>query len=387
MKISILTSQYGHYWSGLGTYATNLVNGLAGLGHKVTIISPAVSSQETPEGVKKVEVQGLPIKPTLGNWPILSYYYAKTLKSVLKQESYNIIHFVDARESLFCSVKGIPVFGTMHDYYFSEASANPLVYKRFYHDWVKRWAFYNLTKIFERKAVNKLSCLISNTTYVANSMKNLYGVKEERVETVHLGVHPDTDKGAKKSPGLEGDPAMLFIGGNFQRKGLPFLVRAVSELKKKLPHISLYVVGKDQQQGEIENLCAKHEVQGAVHFLGWKENRQVRALLRGCDVFCMPSLIEGFGLVFLEAMESGIPVIGSKTGGVPELIQSGENGFLVPPEDWRGIAEKIELLYKNKDVRETVIKNGFSTVKKFSVEKMVLKTEALYRKVETRFSG
>ena len=92
----------------------------------------------------------------------------------------------------------------------------------------------------------------------------------------------------------------------------------------------------------------------------------------------MPSLMEGFGLVFLEAMAQGLPVIGGNVGGTLELIKDEENGYLVNPGDVSTLGEKIRELLINLELRRRIIENGYSTVRKYPAQKMVDNTIDLY---------
>ncbi len=384
LKICFITPQYGHLWSGVGTYATHLINGLADRGHETTVICPETSTRKAHPKVKIIEMQGLKIKPTLGNWFFLSYYFNKTLRSLIEREPLDIIHFVDARDSLFYKNTNIPAVGTMHDYYFVEAFKNPLFYRKYYDDWIKRWFFYNLTRSLERKAVKKLSLIITNSNYVMNSLRKNYfnGNDAKKIKTIYIGIErteiPENTKMEKDS--MNGYPTVLFVGQNFQRKGLPVLIKAIAEIKKTFPDVSLYVVGRYEhnKEEEMKNLSRGLGIEENVHFLGWKDNEEVRALFSEVDIFAMPSLIEGFGLVFLEAMNAGVPVIGGDTGGTPELIRSGSNGFLVKPGDWQDLSERIKKVIEDKSCRERFIENGYKTLERFSVSHMVEETIEVY---------
>ncbi|MFQ5901081.1 MAG: glycosyltransferase family 4 protein, partial [Thermodesulfobacteriota bacterium] len=170
LKICLITSQYGHSWSGLGTYVTNLINSLVEKGYDITVICPDVANEKTHQKVRLIDTMGMKFKPTLGNWFFVSYYFNKTLKGLLRKESFDIIHFADARDSFFCKIKDIPVIGTMHDYYFAEAPINPLSYKGYYTDWGRRWLFYNSTRVMEKRTLKRLSFVITNTDYVKESL-------------------------------------------------------------------------------------------------------------------------------------------------------------------------------------------------------------------------
>ncbi len=100
----------------------------------------------------------------------------------------------------------------------------------------------------------------------------------------------------------------------------------------------------------------------------------------------MPSLIEAFGIVFLEAMAAGIPVIGSNTGGIPELVKDGENGFLVDPDNHIELTQKILKLLNDDALRTSFINSGFQCVKNYSADKMVSDTIAIYQKIQKTFN-
>ena len=100
--------------------------------------------------------------------------------------------------------------------------------------------------------------------------------------------------------------------------------------------------------------------------------------MKKASIYVMPSMKEGFGIVFLEAMSCGTPVIGGNVGGTKELIKSGKNGFLVNPGDYKDLADKISILLDDDSIRKKFIENGLEMVKEFSAEKMVDKILKLY---------
>ena len=385
LKICIITHQYGNFWSGVGTYATRLINALAEKGHSVSVVCPDVSKSKSHSEVNIVEMEGLKIKPTLGNWIILSYHFNKTLQRLLKKESFDIIHFVDARDSFFCKPKGIPVVGTMNDYYFAEASKNPLSYRRHYDDWLTRSFFYNITRVLEKRAIKKLSMVIANCNYIKESVIRNYYINEKLIKMIYYGIEkPDIAAyKVKKGEKLKGHPSILFVGQNFRRKGLPALINAVAEVKKVFPEVSLHVVGKvsEEKEGEMRELGRSLKIEENIHFLGRKDNEEVKILFTMADIFAMPSLIEGLPWAFLEAMSAGVPVIGGKTGGIPEQIEDGVNGFLVEPGDWKDLANKIIKIAGDAVSRERFIQNSFSALDKFSLDRMTEETVGVYHKL------
>ena len=123
-------------------------------------------------------------------------------------------------------------------------------------------------------------------------------------------------------------------------------------------------------------------MEGKVKFIDTKPNKYILEKMREVSMYIMPSLGEGFGITFLEAMACGTPVIGGNVGGTRELIKDGENGFLVNRGDYKDLTEKISVLLDNDNIREKFIKNGLETVRNFSVEKMVDETLKIYADIQ-----
>jgi len=382
LGICVVTHQYGHFWSGVGTYATRLINALADAGHQVTVLCPVLSQGMAHPGVTLTEIKGLKFKPTLENWFLLSYYFNKSIQNLLKEKPVDIIHFVDGRDSLFCKVKNIPVVGTMNDYYFAEAPKNPLSYRTYYDDWIKRWFFYNFTRVLEKRAIRRLSFVIANCNYIMNSMIKSYGIRENLIKVVYYGMDKNevTVKSREKEDRLKGMPSILFVGQNFQRKGLPLLIRAVADVKKVLPEVLIHVVGRVsmEKEDEMRDLAKSMNIEENILFLGQKNNDEVRRIFKKADIFAIPSLIEGLPWVIFEAMEAGIPVIGGDTGGIPEQIKDGVNGFLVKPGDWESLSKKIQQLAVDKSCKDRFVQNSYRVLEGFSLKQMVEGTVNVY---------
>ena len=131
----------------------------------------------------------------------------------------------------------------------------------------------------------------------------------------------------------------------------------------------------------MKKLVHQFGIGESVEFLGWIPPEKMSTYYRKACVFVMPSLMEAFGLVFLEAMAQGLPIIGGNVGGTLELIRDGVNGFLVNPGDVSTLGKKIREFILSIDIRRKVIKNGYSTVEKYSRQKMINDTIELYKEL------
>jgi len=147
------------------------------------------------------------------------------------------------------------------------------------------------------------------------------------------------------------------------------------------------VVGDNQNLGAMKALCRKEGIEEHFRFWGWQSHDQIQDHYRRAAVFVMPSLIEAFGVVFLEAMAAGVPVVGGDTGGTRELIQDGVNGCLVTPRDHRQLADTIVRLLEDGALRQRLITQGRHTVRRYTVEAMLERTYVLYQQLLTGRSG
>jgi len=162
---------------------------------------------------------------------------------------------------------------------------------------------------------------------------------------------------------------------------LPLVLRALKQLLPSFPNLRLQILGKNQNLGKMQHLAQKLEIQEHVDFLGWVPPDRVNDYFRRAAVFVMPSLMEGFGLVFLEAMAAGLPVIGGNVGGTRELIEDGVNGILVEPLDERALAKKIKIILKGESVRHQFISAGSTTFQQFESSRTITDTIRFYQAV------
>ena len=373
--IVLCTQQFNNYWSGLGAYSTHLARGLVKSGIKVTVISPG-DPMDT-EGMDFIPVSPSKHDLTHGGWYSLSYAYAEVIKKV----DADLIHFTDARESY--AYKGnIPAIGTLHDDYFARHNWNPFYYKNDYVDWIRRWLYYSFVTLTERKAMQKLAGLTANSNATAETVSKAYDIPRGKIKTVYLGLELDC---VPIDDQLEKErlhrPTLLLVGGNVQRKGLPVILKTMPELLKEIPELILQVIGKNQNIDRMKDLAGKLGVMDSVEFIGWIPPEKIKTYYRKASVFVMPSLMEGFGLVFLEAMAQGLPVIGGNVGGTLELIKDGENGILVSPRNSQALKKAIQKEINDVAFRKKIISNGYSTVNEFTVKKMVKETVIFYQAI------
>ena len=184
----------------------------------------------------------------------------------------------------------------------------------------------------------------------------------EKLHIVHCGVDPADfrSSGADRSPG-DGSQ-LLFVGRLAGVKGLPILLDAVARLRLDHPAIKLTVAGDGPDREKLKDQARRSGIEANVVFLGYQSQQQVRELLTRTDVFVMASFAEGVPVVLMEAMAAEVPVVATQIAGVPELVENGVSGFLVPPGDPVALAQKVEQLLLDKQLRANFGRAGCDKV-------------------------
>jgi glycosyltransferase involved in cell wall biosynthesis len=150
---------------------------------------------------------------------------------------------------------------------------------------------------------------------------------------------------------------------------------------KILPNTKFWVVGSDTGVSRMISLSKELGVHSNFCFLGWIPHEDLVNLYSQTDIFVMPSLTEAFGVTFLEAMACGVPVIGTRVGGIPEIIQHGYNGLLVEPNNSDDLADAIIQLLSDSELRKQLRIAGVETAHRFDVSRMMECTYSIYKRI------
>jgi len=173
--------------------------------------------------------------------------------------------------------------------------------------------------------------------------------------------------------------SILFIGRLEKTKGAHILLRAIPRILTKNSNLHLYIAGSGPEINNLKNLAKKLNITSVVQFLGYQSPKQITNLYQKTTIVIVPSLWpEPFGLVGVEAMSVGRPVIASRVGGIPEWLDDGKTGFLVDPGNSKQIAEKVIQLLSDKKLLEQMGRNARKKAEQFSIEKYANKIEKIY---------
>lgn len=218
------------------------------------------------------------------------------------------------------------------------------------------------------------------------------GAAPDKISTILYGLDPAArlpDRAATRAAlhnelGLPDDALILgMVCRLIEQKGIPYALQAFAKIAADHPAAHIVIAGDGPLRGELETQANDLGIGEHAHFLGWRD--EPAAIFAACDIFLMPSLWEGFGLVLLEAMAQNIPVIGSAVSAIPEVIVNGETGLLLPPRDVDGLAHAMIRLLDDPALRESMGQAGRTRLEMhFNPERMVDETEALYQRILTQ---
>lgn len=231
-----------------------------------------------------------------------------------------------------------------------------------------------------KDALNKVDKVIFVSNWLLNIFDDVIPIKDKSV-VIHNGIRLlEFQRESMPTIKLKGGFDLLFPGGGKLWKGIDLLIEALHQVKNEIPDIQLYITRNVPQKHLIRKMVKDFGLEENVTFSGILPLHEYRTLLNSIDVLCMPSKEEAFGIVFLEAMAMGKPIIAANMGGVPEFIMNGRNGILIEFGS-EEVADAILELYKNKDLRREMSRNNLEDIKNFDWSPSVDRYIDVYRKI------
>jgi glycosyltransferase involved in cell wall biosynthesis len=362
MRIAIVCGIYPpEGGGGIETYTRDLTEALAAAGHEPVVLCRTDQGEdrcETMDGVtvRRYRMRYLPKGERFfpGLW--WSRFLAREIDRLHREQPFDAVEFPNwegvgywyARRS---PAQRLPVITRLHTPFLESLELKPELRKQ---------AGSRFTCWLEKRAVLASDQLICSTRAHTRMMAGVYGFDPETVRILPLGTSLPSDADVAAIPPRDPDAPVriLYVSRLEVRKGALTFLDAVPGVVSDVPNVEFLVAGKDRPEGPGGQLFgdyfrtaygpfAKH-----VKFLGFVPDDELLRLYQQCDIFAVPSNYESFGLVFLEAMSWGKPVIGCRAGGMPEVIADGETGYLLEPGDVAGLAALLARLCRDGDARE-----------------------------------
>jgi phosphatidylinositol alpha-mannosyltransferase len=363
MKVALVSPYDFSYPGGVTAHVSSLSRQLIKLGHQVKIIAPTSSISHSSD--ENLIPLGRPVPVPSGGSIArisLSLWLEPKIKTILKEESFDIIHL---HEPL------APVLPLMI------LQQSQSINVGTFHAFRDSTRMYKLTKPFLTHWYNKLDLCIAVSRpalqFVSKSFPGEYriipnGIDVERFSTPAHRVHELQD----------GRINLLFVGRIEKRKGLKYLLGAYSRLKWNYPNIRLTVVGPGNPEKECYRLVSEHSLQD-VNFVGSVPYSELPRYYQAADIFCAPATgKESFGIVLLEAMAAGKPIVSSNIEGYSKVMQDGVEGFMVPPKDEASLATSLGRLIEDEALRQEMGNRGRITAERYRWETVAAEVVECY---------
>ena len=231
-----------------------------------------------------------------------------------------------------------------------------------------------------------LSARINGYVAISNAVRDELqkaGIAGERIEIIPSvvdAVQASADEGAafRQELGLANEPVITTVANYADFKGQDFLIKAAARVRQVFPKVQFVLAGRDTEK--LETLVDQMSLRRTVYLLGFRKD--VPRILAGSDLFVLPSLQEAAGTALREAMAAGLPCVGTTAGGIPESIQDGRTGLLVPPADEKALASALIKLLEAPDMAQELAKAGETFAReKFSLDSAAGRTESFYKRL------
>ncbi|MFX0200593.1 MAG: glycosyltransferase family 4 protein [Candidatus Hodarchaeota archaeon] len=349
-----------------------IINGL--LPKKYEIFVASLPSEQFDKAIHNNRVQFLPIDFSKR----LNFSLIPRLAKIINKNKIEIVHGQGARAEFYarlaCKLAGISKY----------VSTIAMPVEGFDVGFLRK-KIYALFDRFSEKFVDRF-LVVSDV--LREAMIRDHGIPAEKIIRIYNGIEIDhylpqeedgSREGIRREFNVGKDTAFIgAIGRLVWQKGFEYLIQAIPHILREFAQTKVLIVGEGPLRKELEALGKSMKIEGHLVFSGFRSD--VKEILSAIDILVVPSLLEGFPMITLEAMAMGKPIIASDIDGIREQIIDGESGILIPPKDLNAIGEAIIKLNRDEKLAQNMGWEARKRVEKeFSVEKMVTTTEQVYQ--------
>ncbi len=299
------------------------------------------------------------------------------MSRILKKEKVDIVHsnnwgcFVESVAAKWIAKTPL-IIHTQHGMEMNDSEAVSSI-KRFIRNRIRQFASYCTGRII----------VVSKATW--GFAKDDWRISAKKINLIYNGININEyvkdekiRETLRSEIGIAKDDFVIGSVGRLMRvKNYPYLVKTFHSILKTSGNVKLLIVGEGPEKNEINSLVKKFNIADKVKLLGTRSD--IKEILNVMDVFALPSLSEGISISILEAMSSCLPVVVTNVGGNSEIIENGENGFLVSVDNYKEMVCVIQTLIKDPKKREVIGLNGRERVKeRFTLDRMIKNYKNLY---------
>lgn len=375
VRIAFMTAEYSSTYNGPGVFAYYLRQAVKDGLLDITFFSDDMHAETEPF---ENRVLLPPFKSRPGGQFIRQYAFHQAFLRVHQRLPFDLLWYNSAVVGFLSAVSAhvVPVVLMLNDYS-NIISRTPFASREIFGRYRAFARFF--WRNFERLAVLHADAVVVNSRFLKKRIVYEYGIDLGRVYVLYKGV--DLKRFTFQPHSIDGSTRVriLFVKNDYVCGGL-------AELFKCLAHLSynthLTIIGPPRKErARIRDLADRSGFSGSWTLLGRVPHDRIIEHFQNNDILCVPSRSEGLGVVFMEALACGLPAIGTEVGGIPEVLDYGRAGWLVPVGNVQALKDAFEAVISNSDERIEKVHHGRRYVQKFSYENLVMNFRAIARDV------
>jgi len=381
MKIALVSPYDFAYPGGVVNHITCLCNQLTMRGHDVRIIAPA--SKVVPDFDRRFIPVGrprpLPVSGSVARIT-LSPWLSRAVKRIYAQEKFDIVHLHEPFMPMLCTtflrLSRAPTVGTFH------ASGGQSWYKLSWYTYSTPFGKWLLRK-WSRNLTGRIAVSPIALSFVSKYFHHDYTVIPNGIDAAHF--HPDVSPIPEYD---DGRPNIVFVGRMEKRKGVNYLIKAFQVVKREIPDCRLIIVGPGTRlRKRYEGHVRKYNIKDVV-FVGYASYDDLPRYYRTATVVCAPAIgWESFGIVLLEAMAVGKPLVASNIAGYASVINDGEDGMLVPRRNTRELSSALVKVIKDKSLQQRLGERGREKAIRYDWSEVTERLVNFYKETIVRYNG
>jgi glycosyltransferase involved in cell wall biosynthesis len=385
MKICIATWEFPpRIVGGIARHCNGLAKALAHNDHGVHVVTldfPGAPSYEEFDGVKVYRAAIELGHPNFLTWALLfNHFMEKKIAGISQNVNFDLIHVHDWLTAFagisFKHQMQKPLVTTIHGTEIGRAQGLHNPDSRTI-DGIEWWTTYEANKI------------IVTSGSLKSEIQGHFNLPQEKIEIIPNGIdlekyNAPVDRAAvKERYGVHPhEKLVLCIGRLVPQKGIEYLIRAVPRIAGRYPEAKFIIVGEGWLRGHLEYVARSTGHHWKITFTGWIPDQELAALLNSADVLVVPSIYEPFGIVALEGMAAGVPVVASDVGGLAEVVEHERTGILAYSKNPESIAWAVERALSDPSHSKWLVQNAREMVQKtYSWEAIAKRTIEVYREV------
>lgn len=371
--MNILEICFSRSGGGLELYMANISCYLRDRGHQVLAVAPEESFLH-----RQLLRREVPCRPLSAAFRYGDIFAARKVAGIIRENNIDIVH---AHQSADLSTLLLAVrFAGRGRVVFTQQMESSRQKKDLFH----RWVYKNIAGVIAITERVKMQVIQNTPIHPSKAFRLYYGIEapdEPPTKAMRIA--------ARKDWGLSEENLVVGIVGRLEEgKGQHIVIRAFAALADKNPQARLMIVGGETvgQSGylqKLKELVAQLDLEERIIFTGFRDD--IPVVTRCFDICVLATKKETFGLSLIESMATEVAPIGTNAGGVPEIIEDGHNGLLVPPQDVNALAQALLLLSENEALRRQMAQEARNTVlKKFNLQQHLAGLEEIFQQIIER---